>query len=172
MSRMLPAGIGLRLTPETLQGFGGTFGPPAFVEILADDFMGDGGPAHRLLRRLRTRLPLSIHSGGLAIGSTGSLDRAYLCRLAALCDRHAPVAVSEQFAWASHAMADLRAARLQPLTESTLARAVDHVHSAQLRLGRRLMMETLGGRAPRARARGNRVCPGRNHHAERDRRTS
>ena len=57
-----------------------------FFEIHAENYMGAGGPPHRLLHRIRADYPLSIHGVGLSIGGTAPLDRAHLTRLKRLVD--------------------------------------------------------------------------------------
>lgn len=133
-------GIGLILMQEDLIRPHEIGRNVAFVEVAAEDLMGDGGPVFRGVARLRTRLPLAIRSGGLGIGAT--LDRTHLSRLAAICDRFRPFLVTEQLAWSSHATVDLSAARPAPLTETTLDRVSEQVESTQLRLGRRVAIET------------------------------
>ena len=61
-----------------------------FLEIHAENYMGDGGPPHRRLEALRALYPLSLHGVGLSIGGPQPLDRAHLGRLAALRRRYEP----------------------------------------------------------------------------------
>ena len=49
-----------------------------FFEIHAENYMGDGGPPHRLLADIRADYPLSIHGVGLSIGGVARLDREHL----------------------------------------------------------------------------------------------
>ena len=46
-----------------------------FFEVHAENYMGDGGPAHRRLEAIRALYPLSLHGVGLSIGSPGPSTR-------------------------------------------------------------------------------------------------
>jgi uncharacterized protein (UPF0276 family) len=46
-----------------------------FFEVHAENYMGDGGPAHRRLEAIRVLYPLSLHGVGLSIGSPRPLDK-------------------------------------------------------------------------------------------------
>jgi len=81
----LRAGVGLKSRHvqallEDRQG-------PGFLEVHAENCMGDGGPFHRALTRLRERYPLSLHGVGLSLGSANGLDRDHLKRLAGVVTR-------------------------------------------------------------------------------------
>ena len=56
-------------------------GPVAWLEIHAENYMGDGGPQLAQLRHLRERFPISCHGVGLSIGAEGALDPDHLQRL-------------------------------------------------------------------------------------------
>ena len=133
--------IGLRFAPEQLEAVRAARQDIGFFEVDAEDYMGDGGPYRSRLAELRATCDLSVHSGGLAIGALVPLDRAYLAQLAALCDGCQPALVSEHLAWASPGIAG-SAARIRPYSRLTLDLAVEHVQAVQLRLGRRLLIET------------------------------
>ena len=55
--------------------------PIGFVEIHAENYMGEGGEPHAQLRALCERYALSVHGVGLSIGGAQPLDRAHLRRL-------------------------------------------------------------------------------------------
>src|SRR4051794_12534419 len=102
----LPARAGVGFKPqhfaEILQSDLDVEPPIGFVEIHAENYMGEGGAPHAQLRALRERFALSVHGVGLSIGSPQPLDREHLARLKAVCDRYKPQAVSEHLAWSSH----------------------------------------------------------------------
>jgi uncharacterized protein (UPF0276 family) len=74
----------------------------AFFEIHAENYMGAGGPPHRMLERIRARYPVSVHGVGLSIGRDQPLDGIHLGRVKRLVHRYAPAAFSEHLAWSSH----------------------------------------------------------------------
>lgn len=112
-----------------------------FVEIHAENFMGDGGAPHRLLTAVRERLPVSLHGVGLSIGADGPLDKAHLARLAAVAARYQPGLVSEHLAWSSHGGAYYNDLLPLPYTAETLARVADHIDEVQDALGRTILLE-------------------------------
>ncbi|WP_226581523.1 MNIO family bufferin maturase [Acuticoccus sediminis] len=112
-----------------------------FVEIHAENFMGDGGLPHRALSAVRERMPVSLHGVGLSIGGEGPLDRAHLARLAAVARRYEPGLVSEHLAWSTHEGAYFNDLLPVPYTEATLARVVAHIDEVQSALGRTMLLE-------------------------------
>ena len=77
-------------------------GPVGWIEIHAENYMGDGGRPLAQLQALAERFPVSVHGVGLSIGGEGPLDRDHLARLRRLCDRVAPASFSEHLAWSTH----------------------------------------------------------------------
>lgn len=112
-----------------------------FVEIHAENFMGEGGPPHRALGAVREMLPVSLHGVGLSIGGEDPLDRDHLARLAAVARRYEPGLVSEHLAWSTHDGAYFNDLLPLPYTEATLARVVEHIHQVQDALGRTMLLE-------------------------------
>ncbi len=112
-----------------------------FVEIHAENFMGDGGAPHHLLTAVRDRLPVSLHGVGLSIGAEGPLDRTHLARLAAVERRYEPGLVSEHLAWSTHGGAYYNDLLPLPYTEETLTRVADHLDEVQETLGRTILLE-------------------------------
>jgi hypothetical protein len=133
------AGIGFKLThADAILAAAGRIG---FVEIHAENFMGDGGPPHRALSAIRDVLPVSLHGVGLSIGGEAPLDREHLARLARVAERYEPGLVSEHLAWSSHGGEYFNDLLPVPYTEETLARVVAHIHEVQDALGRTMLLE-------------------------------
>ena len=112
-----------------------------WFEIHAENYMGDGGPPHHFLSRIREAYPLSLHGVGLSIGAARPLDREHLARLKAVNDRYEPGLFSEHLAWSTHNdtyFADLLPV---PYTEETLQRVADHIDEVQDVMGRRMLLE-------------------------------
>ncbi len=86
----LPAAPGLGFKAEHYTAIRDGKPDLGFLEIHAENYMGDGGAPHAMLTQLRQDYALSLHGVGLSIGGPGPLDTAHLERLAALCDRYQP----------------------------------------------------------------------------------
>lgn len=137
----LPARAGAGFKPQHLEAWLDDADAPAFAEVHAENYMGQGGAPHRWLRLLRERGPVSVHGVGLSIGAQAPLDTAHLERLATLVARCEPAAVSEHLAWSTHDgifLADLLPVRYDA---RTLDRVCEHVDRVQSRLRRRILIE-------------------------------
>jgi uncharacterized protein (UPF0276 family) len=112
-----------------------------FFEIHAENYMGAGGPPHRLLHRIRADYPLSIHGVGLSIGGTAPLDRAHLKRLKRLVEMYQPAMFSEHLAWSTHDGVFLNDLLPLPYNDISLAHVCDHVNEVQDTLRMRMLLE-------------------------------
>jgi uncharacterized protein (UPF0276 family) len=112
-----------------------------FFEVHAENFMGEGGPPHMQLGRLRQDYPLSLHGVGLSIGGAPPVEREHLDRVKKVIDRYEPAMFSEHLAWSTHAANYLNDLLPFPYTDETLKRVVSHVHQVQETLGRRVLLE-------------------------------
>jgi len=112
-----------------------------FIEVHAENYMGDGGPPHRYLEAIRALYPLSLHGVGLSIGGPGPLDRAHLGRLRELIRRYEPGLFSEHLAWSSHGAVYLADLLPLPLTDEILGKICDHIDETQEFLGRQMLLE-------------------------------
>ncbi|MFN3263239.1 MAG: DUF692 domain-containing protein [Pikeienuella sp.] len=137
----LPRRAGVSFKPEHFAAIMAAEPDVGFFEVHAENYMGAGGPPHRMLSAIRERWPLSLHGVGLSIGGEGRLDRAHLARLRALVERHAPARFSEHLAWSTHEGVFFNDLLPLPYTEATLARVADHVDEAQEALGVPLLLE-------------------------------
>ncbi|MEO8160613.1 MAG: DUF692 domain-containing protein [Arenimonas sp.] len=137
----LPMQAGLGFKAQHFEAILADASPPAFVEVHAENYMGDGGLPHAQLRALRERMPISVHGVGLSIGAASAPDEAHLDRLAVLLARHEPASFSEHLAWSTH---DGRFYNdLLPLSYDgpTLQRVCAHIDRVQSRLGRQMLLE-------------------------------
>jgi uncharacterized protein (UPF0276 family) len=112
-----------------------------FLEVHAENYMGAGGPPHRLLGDIASRFSLSIHGVGLSIGGAGPLDRAHLARLRTLLGRYRPALFSEHLAWSSHDGVFLNDLLPLPYNARTLERVASHIDQVQDTLGVRMLLE-------------------------------
>jgi hypothetical protein len=137
----IPASAGVGFKPEHAADIFSAPPGVAWFEAHPENYMGEGGPPHRWLTRLRESYPLSLHGVGLSIGGGGRLDPVHLSRLKALVRRYEPGLFSEHLAWSSHGEAFLNDLLPLPYTEETLAHVARHVDEAQAALGREILIE-------------------------------
>jgi len=133
MDVSLPTRAGTSLKAEHYRNATESKVAPSWFEVHAENYMGDGGPAHWWLDKVRQSTPISLHGVGMSIGSENGLDRNHLDRLAAVVNRFEPAAVSEHLAWSSHGPL--------PYNRETLDRICSHVEQVQNRIGRTILLE-------------------------------
>jgi uncharacterized protein (UPF0276 family) len=117
------------------------FPMPAWVEVHPQNYFGAGGPPHRWLAAVAERYPLSFHSVGLSLGSAGGLIEDELEALAALCDRYAPMQVSEHLSWSGSGGDRYPDLLPLPYTNETLDHFAGQVSRMQDRLQRTILIE-------------------------------
>ncbi|MGR3454634.1 MNIO family bufferin maturase [Pseudooceanicola sp.] len=137
----LPAAPGVGYKAQHYAAIIADAGPVGWLEIHAENYMGDGGRPLAQLRHLAERLPVSVHGVGLSIGGEGRLDADHLARLKHLCGWLGPASFSEHLAWSTHDSAFLNDLLPLPYTAATLTRVADHVDEVQAVLGRRMLLE-------------------------------
>ncbi|MCG3267189.1 DUF692 family multinuclear iron-containing protein [Yoonia sp. I 8.24] len=115
--------------------------PVGWLEIHAENYMGDGGRPIAQLRHLAERFPISVHGVGLSIGSEGDLDPDHLARLKHIDDWLNPASFSEHLAWSTHDSHFLNDLLPLPYTEATLAKVASHISQVQDTLGRQMLLE-------------------------------
>ena len=98
----MPARAGVGLKPQHARAILDGRPDVAFFEVHAENYMGDGGPPHRLLEAIGAAYPLSVHGVGLSIGGPTPVDPVHLRRLRAVVERYRPALVSEHLAWSTH----------------------------------------------------------------------
>jgi uncharacterized protein len=112
-----------------------------FFEVHAENYMGAGGPPHRMLAAIRERYPLSIHGVGMSIGGSEPLNEQHLTRFRDLVARYEPTLVSEHLAWSTHAGTFFNDLLPLPYTEDTLARVCRHIDEVQQAIARPILLE-------------------------------
>ncbi|NNE61638.1 MAG: DUF692 domain-containing protein, partial [Woeseia sp.] len=137
----LPDSVGVGYKPQHFAAISDNARPVAWLEIHAENYMGDGGRPLAQLRHLSERFPLSVHGVGLSIGGEGRLDRDHLERLRSLCAWLKPASFSEHLAWSTHETAFLNDLLPLPYTDETLTRVADHIEEVQETVGRRMLLE-------------------------------
>jgi uncharacterized protein len=137
----LPAAAGVGFKPCHFAALTQDPGAVAWLEIHAENYMGEGGRPLAQLSQLREGFPVSLHGVGLSIGGEDPLDPAHLARLKHLIDWLDPASFSEHLAWSSHAGQYLNDLLPLPYTNATLTRVCDHVNQVQEVLGRKMLVE-------------------------------
>ncbi len=139
-SHALPNSVGVGYKAQHFSEIMDAPGPIAWLEVHAENYMGDGGRPIAQLKALADRFDISVHGVGLSIGGENPPDAAHLKRLRHLCDWLKPASFSEHLAWSSHGVYFNDLLPL-PYTEATLARVADHINQVQDTLGRRMLLE-------------------------------
>ncbi len=137
----LPQAIGVGFKAQHLEAILGDPAPVTWLEIHAENYMGDGGPPLAQLRHLAQRFPISCHGVGLSIGAEGPLDHAHLARLKTLMGWLNPASFSEHLAWSTHDLGFMNDLLPVPYDEATLTRVCDHIDEVQTVLGRKMLLE-------------------------------
>ena len=137
----LPCAPGVGYKPQHFSAITDAPGSVEWLEIHAENYMGDGGRPLAQLRHLAERFPFSVHGVGLSIGGEGRLDPEHLQRLKKLCDWLNPSSFSEHLAWSTHDSFFLNDLLPLPYTEATLSRVSDHIDEVQDVVGRRMLLE-------------------------------
>ena len=137
----LPTRPGVGYKPQHFSNIMEDAAPVEWLEIHAENYMGDGGRPLAQLRALAERFPFSVHGVGLSIGGEAALDPDHLSRLAHLVGWLNPARFSEHLAWSTHDSHFLNDLLPLPYTEATLDRVVEHVDQVQNAVGRQMLLE-------------------------------
>ena len=137
----LPPGVGVGYKPQHLSDILADPGCVSWLEIHAENYMGDGGPQIAQLRHLAERFPISCHGVGLSIGSERPLDADHLDRLKKLVSWLNPQSFSEHLAWSTHDTGFLNDLLPVPYDTQTVTRVSEHINQVQDVLGRQMLLE-------------------------------
>ena len=137
----LPVAPGIGYKPQHFSQILEAPGPVRWLEIHAENYMGDGGRPIAQLRHLSQRFAMSVHGVGLSIGGEGPLDSDHLARLKHLVDWLNPASFSEHLAWSTHDSHFFNDRLPLHYTNDTLTCVADHVDQVQTTLGRSMLLE-------------------------------
>ncbi|WP_170343840.1 MNIO family bufferin maturase [Ruegeria atlantica] len=140
-SNRLPAAPGVGYKPQHFAQILEHAQPVAWLEIHAENYMGDGGRPLAQLRHLSEKFPISVHGVGLSIGGEGALDPDHLARLKHLVGWLNPASFSEHLAWSTHDTHFYNDLLPLPYTDATLTRVCDHIDQVQDTVGRQMLLE-------------------------------
>lgn len=137
----LPPAPGVGYKPQHFQDILDDARPVEWLEVHAENYMGEGGRPLAQLRHLAERFAISVHGVGLSIGGEGRLDPEHLARLKHLCGWLDPASFSEHLAWSTHDSHFLNDLLPLPYTVETLQRVADHIDEVQETIGRQMLLE-------------------------------
>ncbi|MGJ8585014.1 MAG: MNIO family bufferin maturase [Marinosulfonomonas sp.] len=137
----LPNGTGVGYKAQHYSDILSDPAPVEWLEIHAENYMGDGGRPLAQLRFLAERFPISVHGVGLSIGGEGPLDQDHLARLKHLVGWLNPASFSEHLAWSTHDTSFFNDLLPLPYTKATINQVAAHVNEVQDTLGRRMLLE-------------------------------
>jgi len=140
-SNRLPSAPGVGYKPQHFPDIMHDASPVAWLEIHAENYMGEGGRPLAQLRHLSERFAISVHGVGLSIGGEGPLDRDHLARLKHLVGWLDPASFSEHLAWSTHDSHFLNDLLPLPYTNKTLSRICAHIDQVQETVGRQMLLE-------------------------------
>jgi len=112
-----------------------------WLELLADNFLGVGGPRRAQLERLRADFPLALHGVSLGIANDAPPRPDYVAALRELAELVQPLFVSDHLCWTG--LGGRNSHDLLPVagTREVLALVSARVARVQDTLGRRLLLE-------------------------------
>ena len=137
----LPPLPGVGYKPQHFNDICNSPGSVAWLEIHAENYMGDGGRPRSQLLKLRENFPFSCHGVGLSIGGEEPLDREHLARLGQILSWLQPAAFSEHLAWSTHDGCFFNDLLPLPYNERTLSRVCEHIDDVQSTLNREMLLE-------------------------------
>lgn len=140
-SKSLPKRAGVSFKHDHTHEILSDAGDVAFLEVHAENYMGDGGHPHRTLERIAQDFPISLHGVCMSLGGPQPLSRDHLTRFKALVDRYQPAMISEHLAWSTHDDVFYNDLLPLPYTRKTLYRVCDHIDEMQSFIGRRILLE-------------------------------
>lgn len=141
MPPQLPPSAGVGYKAQHFNNVMSEPGAVCWLEVHAENYLGDGGRPLAQLRALSERFAISVHGVGLSIGGERPLDHTHLSRLRRLIDTINPASFSEHLAWSSHNAGFFNDLLPLPYTAATLERVARHIDQVQTTLGRRMLLE-------------------------------
>lgn len=145
MTAIQGAGIGLRSPhfKDIIQQSAKLQAEGLWFEVLADNFLVDGGLSRDLLIEISQRFPVVLHSVGLSIGGVHPLDTTYIEGIKRLMDETGAPWYSEHLSFSGNN--EFRIPDLLPLpyTEEAVRHVVERIDQVQNQLGQRILMENV-----------------------------
>jgi uncharacterized protein (UPF0276 family) len=114
-----------------------------WFEVIAENFMVDGGRPLAVLEAVRANYPIVLHGVSLSVGSTDPLNRDHLRRLAELARRFAPAWISDHLCWTGVGGRNLHDLLPLPYTDDVVTHVARRVRDTQDMLERHILIENV-----------------------------
>ena len=137
------AGFGLGLRTAHYAEFIASPQPVDWLEIISENYFGDGGKPMAMLDTLRARYPMVMHGVSLSIGSSDGLNRDYLKQLRQLADRVQPMWISDHLCWTGQRGHNAHDLLPLPYSEEALRLVVANIGQVQDVLQRQFVIENV-----------------------------
>ncbi|QFU24957.1 DUF692 domain-containing protein [Shewanella eurypsychrophilus] len=139
---LVGAGIGLRL-PHVQQILAAGETEIPWFEVLADNWLVDGGLNKHMLAAIAERYPIVLHSVGLSVGGPNELDFSYLNQIKNLKQQTGALWYSEHASFSGND--NLKVPDLLPLpyTSEAVAHLSQRIKQVQDFMGERILLENV-----------------------------
>ncbi len=114
-----------------------------WFEIIAENFMVEGGKPLHYLDRIREHYPMVMHGVSLSLGSTDPLNREYLGALKALADHIDPPWFSDHLCWTGVHGRNLHDLLPLPYTGETVRHVARRIRTVQEFMERPMIIENV-----------------------------
>ncbi len=114
-----------------------------WFEVIAENFMVDGGRPLAVLEAVRANYPIVLHGVSLSVGSTAPLNHDHLRRLAELARRFAPAWISDHLCWTGVGGRNLHDLLPLPYTDDTVTHVARRIRDTQDMLERHILIENV-----------------------------
>src|SRR5713226_9283817 len=114
-----------------------------WFEVIAENFMVEGGRPLRILEQVRADYPIVLHGVSMSIGSTDPLNREHLHRLAQLARRFEPAWISDHLCWTGVGGRNLHDLLPLPYTEEAIHHVAARIRRVQETLERPMLIENV-----------------------------
>lgn len=114
-----------------------------WFEVLADNYLHDGGPGLYHLEKIRKSYPITLHGVGMSLGSTDPINLSYLKKLKTLISRFEPTMVSDHLCWTSFENQYFHDLLPLPYTQEAIHHSAARIRQIQDFLGQRILIENV-----------------------------
>ncbi|MBA2404537.1 MAG: DUF692 domain-containing protein [Bdellovibrionales bacterium] len=115
--------------------------PIPWFELLADNYLREGGQDLVWLDKIREHYPMTFHCVGMNLGGTAPLDFEYLSKMKALALRYSACWISDHLSWSAHQGKFHHDLLPLPYTKEAISNTVERILRVQDFLGERILIE-------------------------------
>jgi uncharacterized protein (UPF0276 family) len=137
------SGIGVGLRADHLDHIIKCSPDVEWFEVLADNYLMDGGMIFEKLDSIVSRYPIASHSVGLSLGGVDPLSADYLKRLKKFVTRYQPSIISDHLCWTGFGRHRLHELMPLPYTEEVVQHVVGRIKQVQQFLGEQIIIENV-----------------------------